>query len=161
MEKGNRQSSTRFGLKVWKEGMEQKSTLKWYKLEEKPKMESFYCGDKKSELLFKARTCSLETNSRTYRWNESKTKLCLKCNLHEEETIEHLLRNCPFYSDHRDTFIDNMKLKVGESEWVKISRRTEDSDMIYLLGLAGERNKLAIEETMDYIYAIWSKREMD
>ncbi len=44
-----------------------KSSLEWYKLKAKPKCEAFYDGSLGEGLLFKARTKSLEVNSRTYR----------------------------------------------------------------------------------------------
>ena len=36
----------------------------------------YYDGSVGSQFLFKARTQSLEVNSRTYRWNENKEKRC-------------------------------------------------------------------------------------
>jgi hypothetical protein len=47
----------------------EKSTLEWFMRKKCPKPEIFYGGCYGSELLFKARSKSLEVNGRTYRWN--------------------------------------------------------------------------------------------
>ena len=50
--------------------------FKWKKM---PKHEYFYDGSKGAELVFKARSGSLELLTRTYRWSDSKSKVCPKC----------------------------------------------------------------------------------
>ena len=49
--------------------MENKETLQWYKDKNKPRWESCYDGSWEAKLLFKAKSESLEVNSRTYRWD--------------------------------------------------------------------------------------------
>ena len=56
------------GKQKWKEGMERKSTLKWYMRKEDPEAITWHKGDSGSKLLFKARTNTLEVNSRN-RWS--------------------------------------------------------------------------------------------
>ena len=51
-----------------------KVTLEWYANRECPNYVRYYDGSVGSQLLFKARTQSLEVNARTYRWNENRKK---------------------------------------------------------------------------------------
>ena len=69
-----------FGLKKWKIGMKNKSSLKLYSLKEKPK-KMFYNEDWGSSLLFKARSNLLEVNDRTFRIRESREENCKVCNM--------------------------------------------------------------------------------
>ena len=85
---------TGMGLEKWKHNIENKSTLALYHGKEKPRKELFYDGSKRGELLFKARTGSMELNARTYRWNPEGTKNCLMCRCGDEETIEHCMVEC-------------------------------------------------------------------
>ena len=62
-----KQKVEEYGLRKWKQGMTGKSTLQWYEHKVKPLAERVYDGGYGSELLFKARSQSLEVNARTYR----------------------------------------------------------------------------------------------
>merc|ERR1719154_70437 len=86
-----------YGLLKWKQGIGNKSTLKMYSEKAAPRKEVFYSGNKGSSLLFKARTNSLEVNDRTYRFNENRERLCKMCNMGVEETLDHLIVECPVY----------------------------------------------------------------
>ena len=52
----------------WAQSLWEKSSVEWYRRKTQPKSECFYDGSMGSELPFKARTKSLEVNSRVYRW---------------------------------------------------------------------------------------------
>ena len=56
------------GCNKWKQGMENKSTLRYFKEKVKPERELFYYGSWEAKLLFKARSDSLELNGRTGEW---------------------------------------------------------------------------------------------
>ena len=56
------------GLKKWKNSIENKSTLEWYREKGIPKYESFCDGSWGSKLLFNASSQSPEVNGRKYRW---------------------------------------------------------------------------------------------
>ena len=52
---------------------------------------------RKGDLLFRARTGSLEVNGRTYRWNQEVTNNCFMCKRGEEETTQHCMVECRAY----------------------------------------------------------------
>ena len=89
------------GREVWREGMNGKSTIEWYRTKDEPKCERFYDGSRSAELLFKARTKSLELNSRTYRWENDGDKSCKMCDSGKDETIEHVLLECVKYEQEK------------------------------------------------------------
>ena len=60
-----KQKVSELGVSKWRKGIVGKSTLKWYSMKDRPRYESFYDGGWSSELLFKARSQSLELNART------------------------------------------------------------------------------------------------
>ena len=53
------------GLEKWRQNIITKSTLLLYRGKEVPKRELFYDGSWRGDLLFRARTGSLEVNGRT------------------------------------------------------------------------------------------------
>ena len=57
--------------------------------------EKFYSGNKGSSLLFRARTNSSQVNDRTYRFNENRERICKMCNMEVQETLDHLIVECP------------------------------------------------------------------
>ena len=81
---------------VWKSGKrdKQEGDSKMYSEKSIPKREKFYNGDWRSRLLFSARTNSLEVEDRTYRFDESRDKICLRCYMRVDETEEHTLVEC-------------------------------------------------------------------
>ena len=85
------------GLQKWSQGVGGKSSLEWYQGKARPKSEAFYDGSLGSILLFKARTKSLEVNSRVYRWANEGSKECRMCTWGVDETIVHVLIECPCY----------------------------------------------------------------
>ena len=101
------------GVRTWKNGMNGKSSLAWYREKEKPKREWMYDGSYGSELLFKARTGSLEVNARTYRFSESSVKVCEKCRSGEDETVKHTIVKCAKYERERGALIDGIVNEIG------------------------------------------------
>ena len=67
------------GWEEWRQEMRDKNTLEWYQVKEVPGREWFYDGSLGDDLLFKARTKSLELNSRVYRWRNEGSSVCRMC----------------------------------------------------------------------------------
>ena len=80
-----------FGLNKWKGGMVSKKTLEWYRMKVVPEVVSYYFGSWGCELLFKARSQSLEVNARTYRWNADKSRECKMCSTEQVESVYYML----------------------------------------------------------------------
>ena len=148
------------GLRKWREGVEGKSTLKYYKEKKKPQKEVCYDGGWGSSLLFKARSGSLETNERTRRWN-GVGPYCTLCNAGGgdpvEENIEHILTECTLYNIERNRLENYMENKFGMEEWDEIKGR-EDRGIGVVLGLTGELNGEGIQYTKKILENIWKKR---
>ena len=104
------------GRNEWKCKMSGKSTLEWYRGKDRPGYESCYDGSYGSDLLFKARTKSLELNSRVYRWTNGGSKTCIVCESGEDETIEHMITECDRYVDARARMLNIVKEQIGVEE---------------------------------------------
>ena len=100
---------SRYGLNKWKSGISGKVTLEWYASKECPKYVRYYDGSVGSQLLFKARTQSLELNARTYRWNENGVKRCMNCDLNEDETVMHVMVECDKFDVERERFLNVLR----------------------------------------------------
>jgi hypothetical protein len=108
------------GLNKWKQGVRDKPTLLWYEQKDSPRHERWYDGSWGSQLLFKARSQSLELNARTHRWNDRLSKLCEVCELNVDETVVHALVECSGYERERARFIELLEREVGREktgEW--------------------------------------------
>ena len=142
-----------YGLEKWKQGMIGKSTLEMYSKKPSPRRETFYDGSFNGTLLFKARTMSLEINSRTYRWNDEGSKLCQVCG-RCDKTLEHVLAECPAYSDVREEFMGWIVTLIGTDEWSRVNQN-EDFGIGYILGL----DRDVVEGTKGYLGRIWKVRK--
>ena len=80
-----------------------------------PMKEMYYDGSYASELLFKARSLSLEVNSRTYRFPLTKNKECLGRLSGIDETVEHMVCECQAYGGERKILIKNIVESAGAS----------------------------------------------
>ena len=69
------------GLSKWKNEMERKKTLEWYREKEAPMYVKWYDGSLGGDLLFRARAQCMNVNARNYRWSESQSKVCQMCNM--------------------------------------------------------------------------------
>ena len=63
------------GLNIWKNGMERKSSLEWYK-EKECMYERWYDGSLGGDRLFRAQAQCMDVTERNYRWSESCSKVC-------------------------------------------------------------------------------------
>ena len=152
-----------YGLEKWKRGMENKTTMDIYKKKKMPKKESCYEGGGDSVLLFRTRAGSLEVNRRTHRFNEMKSKWCHFCETQgrrEEETIIHLLTECPAYEDAMDWAIRKYMDIIGEAEF-HMKRQDEDRGLGYFLGIEEGVPGGVVQISKTYINWIWGIRERE
>ena len=152
----------------WVRKMRTKSSLEWYLGKQQPGREPFYDGSMGGELLFKARTKSLELNSRTYRWANEGNKRCTTCESGEDETIEHVLLKCTKYENEREDMLRFVIAEIGLDEWNSvvgpIYEWNLDSIIVYLLGLNRYNkwnNNIAecVKEFLEKAWRIRSKLE--
>lgn len=84
-------------LSRWLKGTRGKSTSRWYREKEKPEGVTWHVGDWGSQLLYQARTGTLEVNGRH---REVENQSC-SCRTGEKETAEHLIVECNNYESQR------------------------------------------------------------
>ena len=150
---------SRYGLNKWKRGMNEKVTLEWYASKECPKYERYYDGSVGSQLLFKARTQSLELNARTYRWNEGGVKRCMMCDLGEDETVMHVVVECDKYDVQRDRFLNVLRNEYEDdriAEWME----REDKGLRVLLGIESGVNDNVIDAMKEFLEQVCKRREI-
>ena len=146
-----------YGLNKWKSSMDAKSTLQWYKRKCQPACEKLYDGSYGSELLFKARSQSLEVNARTYRWNSDGSKLCKMCDSGSEETVYHVIVECTMYEYERSVFIEKLSEEGGDRiirEWYE----DEVQNMCILLGIVDGASLSMMENMKVYLEKMWKRR---
>lgn len=71
---------------------------------EKPKWEGYYDGSWEAILYYQARTNPLKINERRHRWLREEGK-CKKCRIggeEVEETLKHVITECPWYDEIRN-----------------------------------------------------------
>ena len=141
--------------------MEKKTSLKWYKFKEKPKTLKAYDGSQGAEILFKARTNSLEVNERKKRWGEEVDERCEYCNDKkkiEKETLEHVIIECQEYKENRKIFMEEIKKEIGEKEWQEQTEK-EDRGLKMILGIENENEvRPILESTKKYLETIFGKK---
>ena len=123
------------GLRIWKQGMGRKDSLKLYRMKETPKYECIYDGSRGGDLMFCVRANALSVNARTYRWNERREDICFMCNSGEREMVEHLIMECEAYESERLEMIGVILDERGEDDGV-MYERTEDEWMTMIVGLS-------------------------
>ena len=148
-----REKVEEYGLKKWKQGMSGKSTLKWYETKLKPMAERTYDGSYSSDLLFKARSQSLEVNDRTYRWNDVGSRECQVCRTGDVESVYHVIVECAGYERERVVLIRSLMKFLDENfivEW-------NENDICKILGLDGDP-RMKMEPVKKFLESIWKKR---
>lgn len=147
-----------YGLSKWKRGMEEKSSLEWYKCKECPKYESWYDGSMGGVLLFKARSGSLEVAARTYRWENDGCKVCRMCDSGVDETIKHLIFECDRYDIERRTLFEVVRDEIGSECFVEMCG---DSGRVvrFLLGLDAPVSSSLMYKVKEYLIQVWNIRK--
>ena len=151
-----------FGLKKWRKRMdnpEELPTLKLYAKKKVPAFESFYDGSWGSSLLFKARSGSLETDDRTYRYRGDGNRICVNCNLGIAETVKHIMAECPAYDRAREWAMDKIIQEIGEAEFDRVAG-LEEYGMAYFLGLEEGVPERVIRVTKTLLCCIWVQRSL-
>ena len=147
----------RVGLNTWKNGMERKSTMVWYKEKEAPMYESWYDGSLGGDLLFRARAQCMDVNERNYRWSESRSKVCQMCNMGEDESVEHVVLECEKYERDRMEMMQVILTELGHG-WDERVEKTGREWMVLLLGLCRETNARMIEAVKEFLEKMWRAR---
>ena len=145
-----------YGLQRWKDGMKSKMTLKWYKSKKSPGSEHVYDCSYSSELLFKARSQSLEVNARTYRWNAEGSKECKVCDTRAEESVFHIIVKCVGYEREREVLMHEANVNFG-NDFFETWGVDENRGMYQLLGL-NESNCRICEVMKIFLVNVWKKR---
>ncbi|MPC69098.1 hypothetical protein E2C01_063313 [Portunus trituberculatus] len=70
--------------------MERKTTLELYKVKEAPMYERWYDGSLGGD-LFRARAQCMDVKARSYKWSESRSKVCQMCDSEEDKTVEYVM----------------------------------------------------------------------
>lgn len=150
----------RKGKEEWQRGMSEKSTLEWYRIKDQPRGESYHDGSYGGDLLFRARTKSLEVNSRVYRWRNEGSKTCLMCDRGVDETVEHVVLECERYEDARARMLEVVIGELGVETWNDMRQENTNKQIVYLLGLCEERgsNFRIVDSMKNYLEIAWSER---
>ena len=86
-----------------------------------PKREIFYIGNCGSRLIFRARNNSLEINDRTYKFRGTGKWACQMCSMLEaNETLDHLITECPAYEQCRDWVVKKYKEILGNGRFDEV-----------------------------------------
>ena len=147
----------RVGLNKWKNEMERKQTLEWYREKEEPKYEKCYDGSLGGDLLFQARAQCMDVNARNYRWSESQSKVCQMCDMGEDETVEHVVLECERYNRERMEMMRVVLVEMGYEANVRVER-TGREWMVLLLGLCDESTERMITAVKEFLEKMWCAR---
>ena len=149
----------RKGWEEWRQGMREKTTLEWYRTKEVPGREWLYDGSLGGDLIFKARTKSLELNSRVYRWRNEGSSLCRMCEAGVDETVDHLLLECVCYDAERNEMVEGIDEEVGRGEWGRLQALGNGRVIEALLGLSDSKAwNNATGRVKEYLERVWRKR---
>ena len=148
------------GLNKWKEKIRGKSSLRVYINKDMPRRELFYDGSWESRLLFKARSNSLEIGERKYRWTgaDKECQACRQLGERIEETLEHVIIECPKYEEERGELMERIIGKIGTREWNEI--RNGEEELKYILGFTMERGNL-VGFTREFLGRMWKRRQQE
>ena len=151
------QEVKRVGLSKWRNEMERKNTLEWYKEKDTPAYERWYDGSLGSDLLFRARAQCMDVNVRNYRGSESGSKVCQMCDMGEDETVEHVLLECDKYDRERMNMMRVVLTEMG-CEMNELVERTGREWMVLLLGLCRDTTERMIEAVKTFLERMWNVR---
>ena len=149
------------GQEQGKKNMEEKKTLRYYKEKKKPSPVQDYDGGWAGNLLFRARTDTLELN--TKKWKRDRTqgyncRMCDRYNLNSE-TLEHMLVECNGYERERAKLNERMEGIIGVQKWNE-SKQHEDKGIQTLLCVNESKEKESIvREVKMFLKDVWKRRE--
>ena len=128
-------------------------------MKETPCYVKFYNGSWSSELLFKARSQSLEVNERTYRWNAERSKECKGCRCHADESVYHIIVECERYERERNVLIQSVSEEWGREFFIDWNGN-ENLKICQLLGIGDLPNERVIEAVKIFLVDVWKKRSL-
>ncbi|MPC38231.1 hypothetical protein E2C01_031736 [Portunus trituberculatus] len=100
----------------------------------------WYDGSLGGDLLFRARAQCMNVNAMSYRWSESRSKVCQMCDSGEDETVEHVMLECVKYVRDRYEMIQVVLAELGHNKNERVEK-TGREWMVVLLGLSRETNE--------------------
>ena len=153
-----REQVSEYGRDKWRNGMQSKSTLVWYRNKVMPRHECMYEGSYASELLFKARSQSLEVNARTYRWSVDGSRECKSCGTAAEESVFHLIVECSSYVNEWNVLMRHVREVCG-AECMESWDEENERGMCVILGISGVAEaKVSMEVVKPFLESVWKKR---
>ena len=100
----------------------------------------------------------MDVNVRNYRWSESGSKVCQRCDMGEDETVaEHVLLECDKYDCERRDMMRIVLAEMGYEENDMVER-TGREWMVLLLGLCGDTTARMIDAVKMFQEKMWSMR---
>ena len=145
------------GLNKWRNEMERKKTLEWYREKKAPKYVKWCDGSLGGDLLFQARTQCMDVNERNYRWSESGSKVCQMCDMGEDETVEHVMLECGKYDRERMEMMQVILTEMG-CEMNQLVEKTGREWMVLLLDLCEETTERMIVAVKGFMEKMWYVR---
>ena len=144
------------GVIKWKEGMQEKSTLRWLRNKEKPRKEWCYTGSWSSRLLMRARLGILETNDR--KWDDNADRSCRGCGV--VESMEHVIIECDDHEEARERADLRYGAILGVERWEEF-KQEEAMGMDWILGFKGdgETRMELMDSTKTFLSEIWDLRQ--
>ncbi|MPD05858.1 hypothetical protein E2C01_101627 [Portunus trituberculatus] len=64
----------------------------------------------------------MNVNARSYRWSESRSKVCQMCDSGEDETVEHVMLECVKYARDRYEMMQVVLRELGDARVEKTGR---------------------------------------
>lgn len=145
----------------WKQGVNEKSTLRAYRVLGKPVKGRCWDGSKGSRLLFKGRAGVINLEKRKQKWTNGSDGKCKVCGGGEDETIDHFLSWCPAYQGMRDSLFERWKQRDGLCESLgQVQGMTESERLAWMLGMKGglPGSRWGMDSVKDFLVECWDRR---
>ena len=99
----------------------------------------------------------MDVNARSYRWSESRSKVCQMCDMGVDETVEHVVLECVRYERDRNEMMQVVLTELGHNGNERVEK-TGREWMVVLLGLCRETNERMIEAVKEFLERMWRAR---
>ena len=130
----------------WKDGMENKTTLKLYREEKQGIDKTKWCKNgHKFSIIMQARSNTLPLAWRAFRNEEEKT--CKVCNKGEIETLEHFLMECVPLQPTRNKYV-----------FMQLPRQEDSVSLLKMLLILKESQEITSYNAMNCIADLWRAR---
>ena len=145
----------------WKRGVREKSTLKAYKVLEKPQKSVCWDGGKGSKLLFQSRAGVINLEKRSQKWTTGSNGKCKSCRKEADETVDHWLLWCDAYREIREDFFRKWHREDYNYKGLEEVQGLEEEERIaWILGMKGGflGGRKGNKNVQDYLVGCWEKR---